>query len=241
MGQKTKKTETTKKFFGIALGIFLASLSLLVGVAFLVYLKDVLFWLVFPFAAAAFLQTFKISYEIFAEYCPYSEQLLNNISWCWFIYKVINSLFTTAVFYSWMIGVAICDYFHFGNSSIYIIICTLFACVFTTISSTPYFIRKIIRKSKKTLKRSVEADANRVFIMIAYIAFLIITCIRTNATLSNVEIITSCFLIYLAYDRLYATIVSNLSIYKETFDWMKEDTEDWLQKKNRDYLKKDTK
>lgn len=58
--------------------------------------------------------------------------------------------------------------------------------------------------------------------------------------MSNAEIISFCFLIYLAYERLYATIISNLPIYKETFDWMKEDTEKWLKKRNKDYLKRNT-
>ena len=237
MAKKTNKNKTGKRFFGILFRIVLASIPLLCGVSFLVFLKDILYWLVFPFAVAAFQQSFKLSYEIFAEYCPYSEHLLKNISWCWFIYKIMNALFVTSMFYLWMIGITICDYFHLGNNSIYIIICTLFACVFTTISSTPYFIRKI-QNSKKPSKRSIEADANRVFIMIAYMTFLIVTCIRTTATLSNFEIVASCFLIYLAYDRLYATIVSNLSVYKETFDWMKKDTEDWLKKNNKDYKKR---
>ena len=113
----------------------------------------------------------------------------------------------------------------------------MFACIFTTISSSPYFIRKA-KSTQKTMKRNIEADANRIFILIAYMMFLIVTCIQTNAIMSNIEIVSYCFLINLAFDRLYATIISNLPTYKETFDWMKEDTEDWLKKHNKDYLKR---
>lgn len=239
MVKKKNNSKTAKRSFGIFFKILLASTPLLASGLSFVYLKGILFWLVIPFAIAGVSQSFKISYETFAEYCPYSEHLLNNISWCWFIYKITNALFTIALFYFWMIGITICDYFHLGNTSIYIIICTLVACFFTTISSTPYFIRKI-KSPRNQPKRSIEADSNRVFILIAYIFFLIVTCIQTNASLSNTEIITSCFLIYLAFDRLYTTIISNLPIYKETFDWMKEDTEEWLKKNNKDWLERNT-
>ncbi len=240
MVKKKNNSKTAKRSLGIFFKILLASIPLIASVLSFVYLKDILFWLVFPFATAGVLQSFKISYETFAEYCPYSENLLNNISWCWFIYKITNALFVTAMFYFWMIGITICDYFHFGNTTIYIFFCTLVACIFTTFSSTPYFIHDLKKTSKKPLNRSIEADANRVFILVAYMIFLIISCIRTNTIMSNAEIISFCFLIYLAYDRLYATIISNLPIYKETFDWMKEDTEKWLKKRNKDYLKRNT-
>lgn len=202
-----------------------------------IYTKDAVFWLALPFALEWSLQSFKLLYELFAKNCRYSDCLLNTISWCWFIYKILNSLFLTATLYSIIISATICDFFHLGNTTIYIIICTMFACIFTTISSSPYFIRKA-KSTQKTMKRNIEADANRIFILIAYMMFLIVTCIQTDAIMSNIEIVSYCFLIYLAFDRLYATIISNLPIYKETFDWMKKDTEDWLKKHNKDYLKK---
>ena len=204
-----------------------------------IFTKNAVFWLALPLALECSLQSFKLLYEIFATKCQYTNQLLNTISWCWFIYKILNSLFITAILYSAIISATICDYFHLGNTTIYIIICTMFACIFTTISSSPYFIRKA-RSTQKQIKRSIEADANRFFILIAYMVFLIVTCIKTNTIMNNIEIVTSCFLIYLAFDRLYSTIISNLPIYKETFDWMKEETEEWLKKKNEDYIKRNT-
>ena len=215
--------------------MFLGGISITVLVY--IFTKDAIFWLALPFALGCSLQSYKLLYVAFATNCRYTNRLLNTISWCWFIYKILNSILTKATLYFWIIGATICDYFHWGNTSIYIIICTLFACIFTFISSTPYFIQRI-KPSKIQKKRSIEADANRLFILIAYLVFLIVTNIQTTAPLSNVEIITSCFLIYLAFDRLYATIISNLPIYKETFDWMKDDTEDWLKKNNKDYKKR---
>ncbi len=234
-----KNIEKFFYIFYLILWPFMFLGGILITILVFIYTSDAIFWLALPVALGCSLQSFKLLYEFFAIKCRYSILLLNTISWCWFIYKILNSIFITATLYFWLIGATICDYFHFGNTSLYIIICTMLACVFTSISSTPYFIRKIISPNKQA-KRSVEADSNRIFILIAYMLFLIVTCIKTNATLSNSEIITSCFLIYLAYDRLYATIISNLPIYKETFDWMKEDTENWLKKKNEDYIKRNT-
>ena len=75
MVKKKNNSKTAKRSFGIFFKILLASIPLIASVLSFVYLKDILFWLVFPFATAGVLQSFKISYETFAEYCPYSENL----------------------------------------------------------------------------------------------------------------------------------------------------------------------
>ena len=78
-----------------------------------------------------------------------------------------------------------------------------------------------------------NADANRILILMAYVAFLLITNnISQKNEIDSVVLIGICFTFYLAFDRLYISIVSNLPAYKEAYGLVKEEREVHLKKVN---------
>ena len=83
----------------------------------------------------------------------------------------------------------------------------------------------------------IDADANRVVILLSYFIFLLINQIKSTTKLDFDELIMLGFLFYLAFDRLYASIISNLPTYKDIFNYMKQDHEVEVKNRNIDYQK----
>ena len=55
------------------------------------------------FLAETPLQIYKIVYEIYAKKAEYSESLVNNITRCWIIYNIVNSVLVVGMLYEFFL------------------------------------------------------------------------------------------------------------------------------------------
>lgn len=193
-----------------------------------------LVWLLLPLISIIIIYILHFGLFFYEYFGNYSERFLNRCCWFNFIIMTLFGLSLTAFFYTCYIGLTIVNFFNFENTSIYIYIFTFIACRATLLNSTPYYIQKL-KKSKTPFRPMIDADANRVVIMMSYFVFLLVTQIKSSTKLSFHDMLMLGFMFYLAFDRLYASIISNLPTYKDIFDYMKQDHETVVKKRNKNY------
>lgn len=190
------------------------------------------FWLLLPLYIILFVVFLHIVLIIYEINGKYSDVFVNRCCLSYFILESLIGFCGTAFWYTSFIGLTIVDFFHFGDIRMYFLILTCVAIRNTLINSTPYHIEKL-KAGNKPVKRMYNADANRILILMAYVAFLLITNnISQKNEIDSVVLIGICFTFYLAFDRLYISIVSNLPAYKEAYGLVKEEREVHLKKVN---------
>lgn len=195
---------------------------------------NAILWLLLPLLFIIVLCISHITLTIYTIAGHYSNKFLNRCCWSRFVLMTLTGASVTAWIYTCFIALTITDFFHFENYNYYIYIITFFSCWTTLKNSTPYYIAKL--KSPNTpADRMIDADSNRVVILLLYFVFILVTHNVSGDTLNSLEIIMLCFMFYLAFDRLYATIVSNLTGYKDTFYHIKEEYTKTVKNSNLEY------
>ena len=194
--------------------------------------QHIRFWLLLPLYIilfVVFLHVVLILYEIRGKY---SDVFVNRCCLSYFILESLIGFWITAFWYTSFIALTIVDFFHFGDIRVYFFVLTCVAIRNTLINSTPYHIEKL-KAGNKPVKRMYNADANRMLVLMAYVAFLLITNnISQKTEIDSVVLIGICFTFYLAFDRLYMSIISNLPAYKEAYCLVKKEREAHLKKVN---------
>ena len=191
-----------------------------------------LIWFLLPVISILIITLLHIILKIYEITGKYSEPFLNRCCMYRYILLFLLGIFMTLFFYTSFIALSSVNFFHFKNTSIYIYIFTFIACHATVVNATPQYINKL-RVRKKTLKTYVDADANRIVILLSYFVLLLIKQNQLNNTMIGLGL-----LFYLAFDRLYISIISNLSFYKEEYEKIKKDHIIEVKKCNLDYKDK---
>lgn len=179
------------------------------------------------FLAETPLQIYKIIYEIYAKKAEYSESLINNITRCWIIYNIVNSVVVTGLLYVFLFSVANANMFGISTSGYFLIILAI-SCIISLWSYHSYYT--VDKDSRNNPTRMIYSYAPRLVIMLAFVVYYCFEYIG-NVSLSN--LVPALFVAYMGVDRLYGMYMGVRSSAPEEYRLIYEDTKKWIRKERK--------
>ena len=179
------------------------------------------------FLAETPLQIYKIIYEIYAKKAEYSESLVNNITRCWIIYNIVNSVLVMGLLYAFLFSVANANMFGISTSGYFFIILAT-SCIISLWSYHSYYT--IDKEGRKYPTGMIYSYAPRFVIMLAFVVYY---CFEYIDSVSISNFVPALLVTYMGVDRLYGMYIGVRSSAPKEYDMIYEDTKKWIRKERK--------
>ena len=176
------------------------------------------------FLAETPLQIYKIVYEIYAKKAEYSESLVNNITRCWIIYNIVNSVLVVGMLYEFLFSAANTSLLGITTSGYFLIILAI-TCIISLWSYHSYY-----NSDKKRPTGMIYSYAPRFIIMTAFVVYY---CFDFIDSVSQSNLVPALLVTYIGIDRLYGMYIGMRSSGSKEYDLIYEDTEKWIRKERK--------
>lgn len=176
------------------------------------------------FLAETPLQIYKIVYEISAKKAEYSESLVNNITRCWIIYNIVNSVLVVGMLYEFLFSAANTSLLGITTSGYFLIILAI-TCIISLWSYHSYY-----NSDKKRPTGMIYSYAPRFIIMTAFVVYY---CFDFIDSVSPSNLVPALLVTYIGIDRLYGMYIGMRSSGSKEYDLIYEDTEKWIRKERK--------
>lgn len=173
------------------------------------------------------LQIYKIIYEIYAKKAEYSESLVNNITRCWIIYNIVNSVLVMGLFYASLFSMADANMFGISTSGYFFIILAI-SCIISLWSYNSY--NTICKGGRKRPTGMIYSYAPRFVIMLAFVVYY---CFDYIEKVSQSNLVPALLVTYMGIDRLYSMFLGVRSSTPKEFELIYEDTKRWIRKERK--------